>query len=448
MRDVFASMKLSRGFLIAVLAAAASVALTYAATGPLGLIWDDYIVLRPRDWSELLRVWHGSWDLSGIVPTFYRPLAVWTDTAAYYAFGFNEAALRFIALAQLAIGAALFGEFVRREADSLVLGAFAAAAYAAHPVVSASAGPWWFEQNHRLAVICVAAALLSWQSRRTSLAWISWWPAHAWILAGSLFKEDVLTLSPLLLVLQWWRARTMRDVARPSAVLIGATAGAGAAWFALRWWLLGAIASGPIGLAQPTTTDIAHNMGRGLWMTFVRIRPSFGRADVPLAHDVISVVLISALLIGAWMWRRGAAPTATLLMGYGAATALAFNVLVSIASSPTRYQFIAMGAVLFLAGVVAALTSARIATAAAIVVVLSLSAAARANISIYRACSVANIQLDIVVRDWFADNARWQNSWVLRWFDVKSDNCIAGGYIPIADAIPDVLRDVREGKRQ
>ena len=46
-----------RAFAAIALAAIASVLATYAAIGPLGLIWDDYIVLRPRHWQELLRVW-------------------------------------------------------------------------------------------------------------------------------------------------------------------------------------------------------------------------------------------------------------------------------------------------------------------------------------------------------------------------------------------------------
>lgn len=180
--------RFARATIVVAAIALIAVGLTYFGTGNLGFFWDDYFLLRPRPWSELFRVWHGSWDATGIVPAFYRPLAVWTDTAAFAVFGFNEHALRACALLELATGAWLIGEFVRRESTSTWLGAYAAALYAVHPAVSASAGPWWFEQNHRLSVICVGAALLAWQSRRQTLSWLGWWPVHAWILAGSLFK--------------------------------------------------------------------------------------------------------------------------------------------------------------------------------------------------------------------------------------------------------------------
>lgn len=231
-----------RAAIVIAIVAILAVALTYFDAARLGFFWDDYLILRPRPWTELLRVWHGSWDTTGIVPLFYRPLAVWTDTAAFTLLGFDERWLRLTALVELGLGAWLVGLFVYREAASVWLGAFASALFAVHPAVSQSAGPWWFEQNHRFSVILVALALLAWQSRRSALTWISWWPIHLSILVGSWFKEDVLALAPLLLVLQWWRARVAADIPRLTPRFVAAVTAAWALWFGFRWWLLGVVA--------------------------------------------------------------------------------------------------------------------------------------------------------------------------------------------------------------
>lgn len=432
------------------------VALTYFDAGWLGFFWDDYLLLRPRPWSELLRVWHGSWDQTGIVPAFYRPLAVWTDTAAFAVFGFNEPALRACALLELAVGSWLIGEFVRRESASVWLGVFTAALYASHPAVSASAGPWWFEQNHRLSVICAGAALLAWQSRRAQTRWLAWWPVHLWILIGSWFKEDVLVLAPLVLLFQWWRARTTADLERPSARFVGQVGAAWAVWLGARWWLLGQIAGEPIGGPLGGWMDRAHHAVRGLWLTFGRVRAMQG--EVAGVHQVTTVLLIAVSIAGLVAWRTNASARARVLMGYGLIAGLAFNAPVAVASFATRYHLIAIGAVLFLAGAAIASHDAtagaarrwarRIVvplTCAALLLCFSLSS--RASVNFYRPCTRANLQLDDQLRDWLRRTDAWRDSWILPWLDAKARLCDANAYRRIDAVIPDVLRDVREGRR-
>lgn len=443
--------------IVIALGAIIAAGLTYFDAARLGFIWDDYFVLRPRPWSELLRVWHGSWDITGLSAPFFRPLAVWADTAAFAAFGFNETALRLTALAELCIGAWLIGEFVRREAVSTWLGAYAAVLFAVHPAVSQSAGPWWFEQNHRLSVIAVAATLLAWQSRRRTLTWLAWWPVHLCILVGSWFKEDVLMLAPILLLFQWWRARTERDVPRPTAAFAARIAAAWAVWFMVRWYVLGAIAGQPMGGPVDEWSDRLRHAVRGLWLTFVRVRAMQG--ETAPVHQVATAALLAATVSALVIGRRASA-RARLLMGYGLISGFAFNLPVAIASFPTRYHLIAIGAVLFLTGVAVAWADAarRADTArvtinavaaktacAAIAIVLLLSS--RANMRIYAPCTAANLFLDRQLHEWLQRTPYWSDSWILPWLDEKAARCADGRDIRIATAIPDVLRRVRAGRR-
>lgn len=442
----------TRAAVVIALAAVLAVAATYVGTGPLGFFWDDYLLLRPRPWSELLRVWHGSWDITGYGPVFYRPLAVWADTAAFSLFGFNGTWLRLAALAQLTVGAALVGQFARREGAGVWFGALAATLYAVHPAVSASAGPWWFEQNHRLAVICAVAALLTWQSRRSTLSWRAWWPVHAWILAGSLFKEDVLVLAPVLLFFQWWRARVLGDVPSPSLAFITRISSGWAAWFVARWWLLGAIAGAPIGGPDGTRADAARHALRGLWRVFIEVRAMQGESLVP--HQIATLLLIAVSLAGLTAWWLGASPRARLLMGHGLALGLGANVLVAIASFPTRYHLMAIGGVLMLCGALLAWhdrnAGPRRAAVAILAVALavSFSTASRASVWLYRPCTPANLHLDTQLRVWLDGIPFWRESWVLPWLDEKAQRCADGRTVVPTDAIPDVLADVRAGRRR
>ena len=442
----------TRAAVVIALAAILAVAATYAGTGALGFFWDDYLLLRPRPWAELLRVWHGSWDITGYSPPFYRPLAVWADTAAFSLFGFNESWLRFVALAELAVGASLVGQFVRREGAGIWFGALAAVLYAVHPAVSASAGPWWFEQNHRLAVICAVTALLTWQSRRAALSWRAWWPVHVWILAGSLFKEDVLVLAPVLLLFQWWRARLLRDVPFPSLMFIGRISAGWAAWFMARWWLLGAIAGAPIGGPDGTLADAVRHGLRGMWRVFIEVRAMQGESLI--THQIATLLLIVVSLAGVTAWWLGASNRARLLMGQGLALGLGANVLAAIASFPTRYHLMAIGGVLLLSGALVAwhdrFTGPRRPTVAimAVALALSFSTASRASVWLYRPCTSANLHLDTQLRVWLEGVPAWRSSWILPWLDEKAQRCADGRTVVLTDAIPDVLADVKAGRRQ
>lgn len=439
----------------AVIALVASLVVTcaYAGSGPLGFIWDDYLLLRPRPWAELLQVWRGSWDTTGIVPVFYRPLAVWSDAAAFTLLGFNETALRAVALIEWAIGGWLIGLFVRREASSLPIGALATALYLAHPMAASSAGPWWFVQNHRLEVIAVACALLAWQSRRDTLTWRRWWPVHALILVAGLFKEDALMLAPVLLALQWWRSKTMRDVPAPTWRFAGAVAAGWAAWFVMRWQLLGAIAGTPIGGPDGTLGDQARHAVRGLWRVFIEMRAMQGEALDP--HRLATMCVAGACLAGAAAWIRGASARARLLMGQGLVAALAFNLLVALASFPTRYHLIVLGATLWFCGAAAAWhdgatsnAGRAAAIAVGLVLVVTLTLASRTSMQIYRPCTPANLHLDVQLRDWIERTPAWRDTWILPWLDEKARRCASGQTVILSDAIPEVLADVREGRRR
>lgn len=441
-----------RATVLIALAAIAAVALTYFDALRIGFLLDDYLLLRARPWAELRQVWHSAWDITGATPAFYRPLAVWADAGAFAWLGFNERGLHLLALTELAIGAWLIGEFVRRETTSVWLGVYAAILIAVHPAISRSAGPWWYLQNHRLSLIATGLTLLLWVRQRRSLELAQWWPILACIIAGSWLKEDLLLLAPVLLIFQWWRSRTIGDVPAPSRLLTMQVTVGIAIWFSVRWWLLGRIAGTPIGGPDGTLIDQVRHAGRGLWLTFIRIAPMNG--PVLTIHHIATALLAAISIVGCWQWRSGASAHSRLLMGYGIAAGLVFNSLVALASSHTRYHLITVGAVLWLVGIAAHWRDARAGVASAtwrvvgaMALVCSFALVSRASIDVMRPCTPDNLQSDASLRAWLIGVPAWHDTWGVRWLDDKSARCANGTYLPVTEAIPDLISRLQRGER-
>jgi hypothetical protein len=432
--------------------ALAAVWITYFGTLRFDFIWDDYITLRPREWAELASVWHGPWDPTGLWPAFYRPLAVWADASAFSLLGFDAPALHTVALAELAIGAALAGRFVQRETDSLWLGIFTAALFAVHPAVSMSAGPWIFEQNHRLSVIAVTAALIAWQSRRGRVVFLGWWPVHAWILAGSLFKEDVWMAEPAILALQWWRSRTIGDIPEVSRRILLTTGAWCVAALTVRSVLLGGIAGWPMGAVTAQLADIVRHAIRGPVLTLIWFRGMDGQlTSWHFAASAAACIVIGLALLT--IRRAPAGSRRTALAGTGAILLVSFGLPLVIASHPTRYHLLALGASIALAGCVALINSSRvghprIAAIGAVVLVVLFAAVSRHNVGFYQPCAPDTRLTDISIRQWMGANPVWRSSWVLEWLDEKWRLCDAGAYRPFPEAMPELARSVRAGERK
>jgi hypothetical protein len=73
-------------------AAAAATSLLYRSTLHYGFHYDDYYFIKPYTRAEVLATFAGSWDHSGIMVPFYRPL-----TIAFFAFRFELFGLNAVA---------------------------------------------------------------------------------------------------------------------------------------------------------------------------------------------------------------------------------------------------------------------------------------------------------------------------------------------------------------
>lgn len=434
-----------RGEWAPVAAAALAALWVGVAARDVPFIWDDFIVLRPHSWAELAGVWHGPWDPTGIVPAFYRPLSVWANAAGFAVAGFHPHLLLGIALVELAAGAALLGLVVTRETATPATGAFMAAAYALHPSVALSAGPIWFEQNHRWSVIAVAAALLAWQRVRADDTWRAWWPVHLWIWIGSLFKEDVLVTLPVIAAWQWWRARV--DGGAPVRWRVHAPwLIVWTGWMLARWWLLGTIAGRPFG-GPDTLADAAYSFALGPWSVLLRHRTFYWEQFA--AHDWS--VGIPAL-VGAWAvlrWRTLGGPARSLI-GAGAIALVSYNVLLALGSSETRYHLLVAGAMLAVSGAVHGLSvrhGNRIAAAVAIVALAAVAAGSTATLRDLRPCTGTDLTLNDSTRGWLAGAGR-SDHWAFEWLDLKTRSCASGRAPAFIDAMPALAADIAAGRRR
>ena len=138
-------------------------------------------------------------------------------------------------------------------------------------------------------------------------------------------------------------------------------------------------------------------------------------------------------------------------MGQGLLAAIGFNLPVMIQSYPTRYHLIAIGAALFLTGALVAVQDATrqrtAVTVAAFVTAMTLFASTGATLNIYRPCAPANMERDRELRDHVLDAPQWSTSWFVAWLDEKARRCEAHRYQSPSVVWPDVLHDVREGRR-
>lgn len=316
--------------LLAVVAAGVTAAL-YGRSLGFDLQCDDLLVIRPWSRDELLAVWHGTWEPTGLFAVFFRPLSTWLYAGLFELFGLNAPAHFAVSLIWLAVVIWMSAWFITRETGRLGVGVVAALVYAAHPNVPWSMGAWITNDFHKLTGTVALAALLLWQRVRTRGEG-AWWPLGLLVTACFLVKEDGVMLIPALLGLQWARARLMGDVRPPSWRLIAAGAAFGAALIAWRSAALAELGGFPL---PDGPLAVARNLLRGPFYLFA-LHGETGFVQwtdglVALAVAGLTVLGIRAL---AATDRVGAATGAIVMAAYAAPLALV--------SAATRYYMVAI----------------------------------------------------------------------------------------------------------
>jgi hypothetical protein len=406
-----------------------AIALTYGDLLRHGLAWDDYLALRPRSWSELAAVFHGSWDPRGEWPAFYRPLTVWYYAAMFHIFGLRAMPLHFVSLAELWAGAVAIGVFVARESGDAWLGIVAAALLAVHPGVAHGAAPFFCLQNHLLSMLIVGAALLVWQSRRDETGPAGVWPLLGLAAIGCLVKEDVLLIAPALVAAQAAVAWTVGSVPKPSPRTVFITIAATAALIAGRSFLLGGVGGGDI--SEPLSLYV-RDVFRAPYRVLLGVRGVFFE-DRPL-YEVASGLSAIWLVAGSWAVLRSPMRHARALWMTGLVLLAVFALALAPMSTMTRYHLVTMGATLMLCGALAGLMDwadrfrARTAVlVGAAVTVAILALASRAIVAPFAPCGYGSLAANEETSAWgISDDER-------AWLDGTPAACAHGETPQIGD---------------
>jgi len=404
-----------------------AVGATYFGAWSLGLWWDDYVALRPWRPEDVAAAFTGSWDRWDVWPVFYRPLSVAWYALSFEMFGLHALPMHVVSLVGLAAAAWLTGLFAWRETGAPMVGMAAAALYGTHPAVALAQGTWLFLQNHLLCTLIVLATLLSWQKRRARPALAAWWPLFALAFTGFLVQEDMIMLAPVLLVLQFIRARTVNDVPGPDGRLVIVAIGFAVCLVAGRWVVLGELG----GLGFPSVPALVANGVRGLVRTAVLL-------EIP--PEGIGVFASAGLALttsaGVWLATRAPRTPVAALLATGVCLAAAFSAPLVFASSWSRFHLVALGAILALAASAGAARQALPVTRArwpAIwigVLAVMLGAAARPDAT-HPGCSEPMLWSDTrVLEDWPQVPAH-----VRSWLAAKPAACAQGDVASLTSSI-------------
>jgi hypothetical protein len=388
------------GWGLALLAAAAlATGLLYGHTIGYGFHYDDYAFMRPHTAREVLASFRGSWDRTGIMVPFYRPLTVALHAVRFDLFGLDADAHHRVSLILFSLAASLAGLFAARATGRPVHGLVTTALFVCHPSMVYAQVAWITNQMH-LASSVVALGALAWWIGAAAGRTLAWWlPLMGLGVAAFLFKEDGIILLPLLVVLHVLR-RGIVDAALPMpprAFLLGAVA----VPIALVW--LRAQALGELGgYGRPDAAQAWANFTLGLERVFLLL-PAH-RPWQPAASGFAAALLLGGA--AAWRW---ASPGVRYLMAAGAATALAFNLPFVFVTKNEQMHMVAAGAALMWGGCAAGVLQALRTPALRVVSALVLAAGILACASVARHISKdfepygpIVLASDQIVRGWAA----------------------------------------------
>ncbi len=311
----------------------------YGATLHYGLDYDDYHFLRPHSAAEVLDSFHGSWDRTGVMVPFYRPLTVAFSALRFELFGLNAVAHHVVSLVLFALAAALVGRFVLRATSRTAAAILSVLFFVVHPAMAYSLAAWITNQMHLLQVLVLLAAIAWWDLVRTRR--IAWWlPLLGFAVVSFLIKEDGVMLLPALIALHEVRRRTIEPGLRavPAAfVLLSALAVA--TLIGVRMLALGELG----GYSHPTLSRGWHNV----WTTLrgvYRLIPAH-REWQQLASAIATFLPLAA--VAAWPWISSGS---RFCMSAGAAIALVFAPMLVFGTKPEQVYMIGLGFSVVLGG--------------------------------------------------------------------------------------------------
>ena len=319
--------------------ATAATWLVYGHTVDYGLSYDDYILVRPHSRAEVLRSLTGSWDTTGVMVPFYRPLTVAFNAVRYELFGLDARAHHLLSLALFGLCAVLAGWFSQRITGQTVAGLLGSLAFVAHPSMPYSLAAWITNQMHLTETLTVLVALCWWHAVRKRPA--GWWvPLLLFCAAAFAIKEDGIMLFPAIVGIHEVNRR-LREPTLPHVP--PAFAIAGVLLIAALLFARTTALEGIGGYGRPTLARAWRNYVGGLIGT-LRLTPA-DRPWQPLASAFATSLPIFALVV----WRR-AQPGSRTLFVVGFSIALLFNLPFVFVSKAEQMHLVASGAVLVIAG--------------------------------------------------------------------------------------------------
>lgn len=420
-------------------AAAIAVLATHAVVLTFGLRYDDYMMLRPLGSADIHQVLTGNWGPVGdFQDAYYRPITALYHAGLFDAFGLRAWPMHLVSLIELWLVACLTGLFVWRDAGPLAA-AVTVAAYVLHPVLPDSTSAWILNQMHLLALLVVAGTLLLWQRRRQDPHPRAWWPIFALTIIGVFIKEDTVMVLPAVLILQWCRARFVRDVPtvhRSLWVAAGATVLALALQRLLMFPHFDVFGSGEprtwltiatIALYGPLRSSTAMFQGGTIAIgatAFVLLLHAFGARHA--RRDPASPT--------GWLWIQGA----VLLVCFSLPIMFVFD------AKSTRLHLVVLAAALMWSASALALRAwlAPMRRAWRVVGIVTLVAGAThlailqhtTLVTRFAPCGEEDLWFDHDTRAWPVVTAD-----ITRWLALKAADCSAGHYQPL-DTRMDVLR--------
>jgi hypothetical protein len=322
-----------------VIAAAAATWIVYGHTVDYGFSYDDYILVRPYSSDEVVRSFGGTWDTTGVMVPFYRPLTVAFNAVRYQLFGLDSRAHHFVSLALFSWCAVLAGWISHRITGRLVAGFLAIFMFAAHPAMPYSLAAWITNQMHLTETLTVLTALCGWHAvRARSLHW--WWPLLLLAAVAFMIKEDGIMLLPMIIaahtINRYLRERQLPHV-RPAFLMASVVA------LAALLFIRTAALDGIGGYGRPSLEHAWRNYVGGLSGT-LRLTPP-DRPWQGVASAFATALPILALLL----WRRTRPGSRTLLV-LGFVMALLFNLPFVLVSKAEQMHLVASGAVLVVVG--------------------------------------------------------------------------------------------------